>query len=122
MSGSPYQLGNRELTPRDYPEAVEVLKKNLRGFSFDGLTELEKDLENDAVNFGTWDGCVLSYRRGERGTTRRDCDGKARNAFTIFWDHGWIKREDVLDAVRQEILTRMENVPVETIHKIFSEE
>lgn len=98
---------------QDFPLAVSTLKEELREFSFDGLVSLLENLEKDVVPRGSWGGCPLSYRGGFPGSARRDCNGNARNAFTVFWDSEWISREEVLDFVRWEFLRRTEHLPLE---------
>lgn len=90
-------------------DAETELRAELREFSYDGLVQLKQDLERDAVKRGTWDGCVLSYRRGDAGSV--DCDRKGRrgNAFTRFWD---AERIDVAD-VRRLVLDELDARPVE---------
>lgn len=83
-------------------ELVEELKE----FSWDGLTTLHEDLVAGKVVRGSWAGCVISYRRGEPGSTRRDRLGRARNAFTVLWDDGWLTDEEVAAAVLLEIARR----------------
>jgi hypothetical protein len=87
-------------------DADEELRAELREFSHDGLVQLEADLARGVVKRGTWDGCVLSYRRGGAGSV--DCDRKGRrgNAFTRFWDSERIREEQVLTLVRAELLER----------------
>lgn len=87
-------------------DANNELRGELREFSFDGLVQLEQDLDRNTVKRGTWDGCVLSYRRGAAGSV--DCDRKGRrgNAFTRFWDAERIDREQVLALVRSELRAR----------------
>lgn len=87
-------------------DADDELRAELQEFSYDGLVQLEADLERGIVKRGTWDGCVLSYRRGSAGSV--DCDRKGRrgNAFTRFWDSERIKEAHVLALVRLELATR----------------
>lgn len=92
-------------TPRQ-ADAENELRAELREFSYDGLIQLQADLERGVVKRGTWDGCVLSYRRGSAGSV--DCDRKGRrgNAFTRFWDSERIRTDEVLAIVRDEIEAR----------------
>ncbi len=87
-------------------DADAELRAELREFAHDGLVQLALDLEQNAVKRGTWDGCVLSYRRGYAGSV--DCDRKGRrgNAFTRYWDAERIDREHVLHLVQDEIRSR----------------
>lgn len=84
-------------------EAVAELRSELAEFSHDGLVQLLEDLEDGDVVRGSWAGCVISYKRGGAGSARRDRLGRARNAFTILWDNGWITDEEVRAAVREEL-------------------
>lgn len=94
------------LTGPRLSDADAELRAELREFSHDGLIQLEQDLIADRVKRGTWDGCVLSYRRGYAGSV--DCDRKGRrgNAFTRYWDAERIDRAHVLELVREEIRAR----------------
>lgn len=87
-------------------DADNELQAELHEFAHDGLVQLALDLEGGAVKHGTWDGCVLSYRRGYAGSV--DCDRKGRrgNAFTRFWDAERIDEPHVLRFVRAELETR----------------
>ncbi len=87
-------------------DADAELQAELEEFSYDGLVQLALDLERGAVKRGTWDGCVLSYRRGAAGSV--DCDRKGRrgNAFTRFWDAERIDDTHVLRLAREELLRR----------------
>jgi len=87
-------------------DAETELRAELQEFSHDGLIQLEADLQRGAVKRGTWDGCVLSYRRGGAGSV--DCDRKGRrgNAFTRFWDSERISQDQVLAMVRAELASR----------------
>jgi hypothetical protein len=87
-------------------EALLELRLELAEFSHDGLTQLAEDLMRNAVARGSWGGCVISYKRGAPGSARRDRLGRARNAFTILWDNGWLTDEDVLVLARRELSTR----------------
>ncbi len=79
-------------------DADTELRAELKEFAYDGLVQLALDLER-----GTWDGCVLSYRRGGAGSV--DCDRKGRrgNAFTRFWDAERLDESHVLELVRAEL-------------------
>lgn len=87
-------------------DAENELRCELREFAYDGLVQLSLDLERGIVKRGTWDGCVLSYRRGGAGSV--DCDRKGRrgNAFTRFWDAERLDESEVLTWVRAEIESR----------------
>jgi hypothetical protein len=87
-------------------EALDELRAELADFSHDGLVQLSEDLNAGAVVRGSWTGCVISYKRGAAGSSRRDRLGRARNAFTILWDNGWLTAEEVLSAARAEIRRR----------------
>ena len=83
-------------------EALTELRAELADFSHDGLVQLQEDLTARAVVRGSWTGCVISYKRGAAGSARRDRMGRARNAFTILWDNGWLTDQEVLEAARAE--------------------
>lgn len=87
-------------------DADHELRAELREFAYDGLVQLGNDLEHQSVKRGTWDGCVLSYRRGYSGSV--DCDRKGRrgNVFTRFWDAERVDEDHVLHLVREEIEAR----------------
>ena len=87
-------------------EAASELRAELTDFSHDGLVQLIDDLANGAVVRGSWTGCVISYKRGAAGSARRDRMGRARNAFTILWDNGWMTEEEVLALARAELRRR----------------
>jgi hypothetical protein len=95
-------------THRD--EALTELRWELTEFSHDGLIQLMEDLGQNAVLRGSWGGCVISYKRGAPGSARRDRLGRARNAFTILWDNGWLTDEDVLVLARAEIGQRKQRI------------
>ena len=59
-------------TERYRQEGLRELAAELREFSYDGLVLLEEDLSAERVTRGSWAGCVLSYKRGAAGSTRRD--------------------------------------------------
>lgn len=84
-------------------DAAAELVAELAEFSYDGLVELQRDLEAGRVLRGSWAGCVISYKRGTAGSTRRDREGRARNAFTSLWDNGWMTDQEVLFAVAGEL-------------------
>ncbi len=86
--------------------ATRELEAELAEFSFDGLVQLRVDLADGRVLRGSWTGCVISYKAGRPGSIRRDRSGRARNAFTVLWDHGWITDEEVLAAVDHELAAR----------------
>ncbi|HSK18220.1 MAG TPA: hypothetical protein VK912_03725 [Longimicrobiales bacterium] len=87
-------------------EAMTELRAELAEFSFDGLLQLHDDLARHAVLRGTWTGCVISYKSGGAGSCRRDRCGRARNAFTILWDNGWLSDSEVAAAVSDELALR----------------
>ena len=87
-------------------EALSELRAELTDFSHDGLVQLLDDLTNGLVARGSWTGCVISYKRGAPGSARRDRMGRARNAFTILWDNGWVTDEEVVQAARCELRRR----------------
>lgn len=93
-------------TEQHRKEAVAELVAELAEFSYDGLVELQRDLERGEVLRGSWAGCVISYKRGAAGSTRRDREGRARNAFTVLWDNGWLTDEEVADVVAGELRSR----------------
>lgn len=87
-------------------EAMAELRAELTGFSHDGLVLLSEDLRRHAVLRGSWAGCVISYRAGSPGSARRDRLGRARNAFTVLWDNGWLTEQDVAAAIADELAAR----------------
>lgn len=87
-------------------QALTELVAELTEFSYDGLTLLRQDLISGRVIRGSWAGCVLSYKRGAAGSSRRDRLGRARNALTVLWDSGWLTDEEVLAAVAREMARR----------------
>src|SRR5688500_486077 len=87
-------------------EALNELRWELAEFSHDGLIQLTEDLTLGCVARGSWMGCVISYKRGAAGSSRRDRMGRARNAFTILWDNGWVTEEEVLTMARAELRRR----------------
>lgn len=91
-------------THRD--QALSVLRDELGEFSHDGLVQLHEDLASGNVLRGSWSGCVISYKRGAPGSARRDRLGRARNAFTVLWDNGWLTDEEVDRLVRDELGSR----------------
>ncbi len=91
---------------RHRDEALADLRAELNEFSHDGLVQLREDLARSAVVRGSWAGCVISYKRGAPGSTRRDRLGRARNAFTVLWDNGWLTDEEVLAMVDLELARR----------------
>ena len=96
-------------------DALSELRAELADFSHDGLVQLFEDLRNHSVVRGSWTGCVISYKRGAAGSARRDRLGRARNAFTILWDNGWLTDDEVLTATEVELrrrrVTELEAVP-----------
>lgn len=100
--------------------ALDELAAELAEFAFDGLVQLREDLRGGAVLRGTWSGCVISYKRGAAGSTRRDRHGRARNPFTILWDRGWLTDEEVIRLVEAEIAERvLDGVEVGTAEPAF---
>lgn len=95
-------------------EALSELRAELAEFGHDGLIELIEDLEAGVVLRGSWTGCVISYKRGAAGSARRDRLGRARNAFTILWDNGWLTDEEVLEAAQSELRRRTADAPATT--------
>jgi hypothetical protein len=91
--------------------AVRELRAELAHFSHDGLVQLRDDLHSHDVARGSWSGCVISYRRGAPGSARRDRLGRARNAFTVLWDQGWLTDEDVQAALDVELASRRVAMP-----------
>ena len=87
-------------------DADAELRAELREFAYDGLIQLAADLERGVVKRGTWDGCVLSYRRGFAGSEDSDRKGRRGNAFTRFWDAERVDEQHVLRMVREEIEAR----------------
>jgi hypothetical protein len=87
-------------------EALAELRLELAEFNHDGLVQLGEDLDRHAVLRGSWSGCVISYKRGAPGSCRRDRLGRARNAFTVLWDNGWISDEDVALMLDEELARR----------------
>lgn len=92
-------------------DALADLRAELGDFSHDGLTQLREDLARGAVVRGSWAGCVISYKRGAPGSARRDRLGRARNAFTVLWDNGWLTDDEVLSLVEDELGRRQTTVP-----------
>jgi hypothetical protein len=87
-------------------EALADLHAELREFNHDGLIQLREDLTRHSVVRGSWAGCVISYKRGAPGSARRDRLGRARNAFTVLWDNGWLTDEEVPALVDLELARR----------------
>jgi hypothetical protein len=87
-------------------EALADLHAELREFNHDGLIQLREDLTRHSVVRGSWAGCVISYKRGAPGSARRDRLGRARNAFTVLWDNGWLTDEEVTTMVDFELARR----------------
>jgi hypothetical protein len=84
-------------------DAVGELEAELEEFSHDGLVKLRDDLGRGGVMRGSWSGCVISYKGGAPGSARRDRLGRARNAFTVLWDSGWLTDEEVASRVELEL-------------------
>jgi hypothetical protein len=93
-------------------EALAELRAELADFSHDGLVQLIEDLSSGAVVRGSWTGCVISYKHGAAGSSRRDRLGRARNAFTILWDSGWLTDEEVVGAAYGELLCRNADIVI----------
>jgi hypothetical protein len=93
-------------------EALAELRAELAEFSHDGLIQLREDLTRRAVVRGSWAGCVISYKRGAPGSARRDRMGRARNAFTVLWDNGWLTDEEVIAMVDLELARRRRDAAV----------
>jgi hypothetical protein len=91
-------------------DALADLTAELAEFNHDGLVQLREDLARCAVVRGSWAGCVISYKRGAPGSARRDRLGRARNAFTVLWDNGWLTDEEVVQAVELELQRRHDSV------------
>jgi hypothetical protein len=89
-------------------DALTELRAELAEFCHDGLVQLREDLARADVLRGSWAGCVISYKRGAPGSAKRDRRGRARNAFTVLWDNGWLTDEEVGRAVGAEIARRAE--------------
>jgi len=87
-------------------EALAELRAELAEFSHDGLLALREDLARHAVLRGSWSGCVISYKAGAPGSCRRDRFGRARNAFTVLWDNGWLSEDQVAAAIADELTLR----------------
>ena len=94
-------------------EALNELRSELCEFNFDGLTQLVEDLAENNVARGSWAGCVISYKRGAPGSARRDRLGRARNAFTVLWDNGWVTDEEVLTLAQAELALRQTEIVAE---------
>ncbi|HUG42376.1 MAG TPA: hypothetical protein VMM12_18065 [Longimicrobiales bacterium] len=101
-------------TEQHHQDAVSELRSELAEFSHDGLVQLVEDLTDGDVVRGSWGGCVISYKRGAAGSARRDRLGRARNAFTILWDSGWITDEEVRSAAEHELARRQRPAPAPT--------
>lgn len=99
-------MGTPQLSDDHRTEAMSELRSELAEFSFDGLMHLRDDLARHAVLRGSWTGCAISYKCGAPGSCRRDRNGRARNAFTVLWDNGWLSDEDVRAAVTDELTLR----------------
>jgi hypothetical protein len=99
-------MATPRLTDDHRLEGLIELRSELAEFSFDGLMQLRDDLAAHAVLRGSWAGCVISYKSGAPGSCRRDRRGRARNAFTVLWDNGWLSDADVVDAVNDELALR----------------
>lgn len=87
-------------------DAEGELRAELRQFSYDGLVQLAADLERRRVKRGTWEGCVLSYRRGFAGSVDSDRNGRRGNAFTRYWDAERIDDSRILTLIAEELESR----------------
>lgn len=87
-------------------DGLAELVAELACFAHDGLVLLREELAEQRVGRGSWDGCVLSYRRGWAGSVRRDRQGRASNAFSILWDAGRLTDREALRAVDRELIRR----------------
>ncbi|MGH7506928.1 MAG: hypothetical protein ACRELX_14825 [Longimicrobiales bacterium] len=96
----------------EHERALAELRAELTEFNHDGLVQLREDLVHGAVARGSWSGCVISYRRGAAGSARRDRLGRARNAFTVLWDQGWLTDEAVSAAAGAELARRGRPSPI----------
>jgi hypothetical protein len=94
------------MTERHREDALAELRAELTDFCHDGLTQLHEDLACSSVLRGSWAGCVISYKRGTAGSSRRDRLGRARNRFTVLWDNGWLTDEEVNRLVGRELARR----------------
>lgn len=103
----------RDARSQDPTRAAAELEAELAEFSFDGLTLLRHHLAEGKVLRGSWAGCVISYKRGRPGSTRRDRRGRARNAFTMRWDGGWMTDEEALTLVDAELARRRAGAPAD---------
>ncbi len=99
-------------------EALNELRWELADFSHDGVVQLVEDLTHSSVVRGSWGGCVISYKRGAPGSARRDRLGRARNAFTILWDNGWLTDEEVLQLARLELMRREHHAPIDAVRVV----
>jgi hypothetical protein len=104
------------MTERHREEALAELRAELADFCHDGLTQLHEDLTRGNVLRGSWSGCVISYRRGTAGSSRRDRLGRARNPFTVLWDNGWLTDEEVSRLVGRELAGRAARAPAHPTH------
>jgi hypothetical protein len=93
--------------------AIQVLVVELVYFSDKGLLKLAEDLKRGGMlDTNSWAFCPLSYRRGHRGSVSRDSLERSRNAFTEWWDSGFMwkrvghKSRLVLSYVEKEIQKR----------------
>ena len=84
-------------------EALEILRRELKGFSNLGLASLRRALEETPEQLGrTFEDCPLSYKEGWRGSmspfTSHDIE-----TFIRAWDAGELSMADVLTEVCREI-------------------
>jgi hypothetical protein len=100
------QYAMERYSERHRIEALNELRSELRDFCYDGLVQLREDLLMQTVMRGSWSGCVISYKSGAAGSCRRDRFGRARNAFTVLWDNGWITDTEVRQLLDAELESR----------------
>src|SRR5687767_15991030 len=94
-----YTIGHRE-------EALGELRPELAEFSHDGLVQLREDLVQGTVIRRSCAGCVIPYKRGAAGSARRDRLARARNAFTVLWDNGWLTDKEIVSLAEGELRRR----------------
>lgn len=99
-------IATPEISAEHRAAALAELRAELAEFSISGLLQLRHDLARHAVLRGSWSGCVISYKSGAPGSCRRDRCGRARNAFTVLWDNGWLTDDHVAAAVADELTLR----------------
>lgn len=99
-----------ELTGATRDEALEELREELREFCDEGLAQLAADLANKTVMRGSWGnmragtkGCPLSYVAGHAASCDYDRNGDRANAFTAWWDNGFLSHDAVAQLVAEEV-------------------